>query len=124
MYRKRKRSNTHNRRRATYRPRKRYRPPRPMTKRRRMMNMRTGGIIDTEIKFLDVNRSETALTAPPDCTGMEIQPSSGCTRFFNAPVQVDIPSQIDSLKLKCLSIFIQAFTSCPEATGVHVREIP
>ena len=109
MYRKRKRSNTNNRRRTTYRPRKRYRPHRTKTKRRRMMNMKTGGLLDTEIKFLDVNRSEKALTAPTDCTGMEIQSSSGCKGCLNAPVQGDEPSQRDGTKLKWLSIFIQGY---------------
>ena len=77
MYRKRKRSNTNNRRRTT--ARKWHRPPRPMTKRRRRMNMLTGGLLAPEIKFLDVIRIETTLTAPTYCTGMEIQPCTGCT---------------------------------------------
>ena len=72
-----------------------------------MMNMRNGGILDKEIKFLDVNRRETALRAPKDCTGMEIQPSSGSTGCLNAPVQEDGPSQRDGHKIKCLSIYIQ-----------------
>ena len=67
MYRKGKHSNK-NKRRSTN-ARKWYRPPRTMTKRRRMMNMRTGGLLDPEIKFLDENRRETTLTALTECTG-------------------------------------------------------
>ena len=87
-----------------------------MTKRRRMMNMRTGGLLDTEIKFLDVNRSETALTAPTDCTGKELQHRSGCTGCLNAPVQGDGPSIRVGHKIKCFSIFIQGYIAFPEAT--------
>ena len=52
-----------------------------MTTRRRMMNMRTGGLLDTEIKLFDENRGETALTAPTAGPGMEIQRSSGCVSY-------------------------------------------
>ena len=48
-----------------------------MTKSSRLMNMSTGDLLATEMKFLDVNRRETALAAPTDFTGIQIQPSSG-----------------------------------------------
>ena len=86
--------------------------------------MRTGGLFDTEIKILAENRRETTLTAPTDCTGMEIQPSSGCTGYLNAQVQGDGHSQSDGHKIKCLSIFIQGYIAFPEATGDQVSQMP
>ena len=48
-----------------------------MTTRRRMMYMRNGGLLDIEIKILDVNRSDKEKTATTDSTGMEIQHRTG-----------------------------------------------
>ena len=79
MDRKTKRTNTNNKRRTTYRPRKRYRPPRTMTKIKRIINMSTGGLLNPEIKFLDVNISETPLKALTHFKIMAIQPTSGYT---------------------------------------------
>ena len=70
-----------------------------------------------------MDRSETALTAPTDCTGMEIQPSYGCTGCLNAAVQGNGPSQREGQKKKCISIFIQGYIVFPEATGDQVREM-
>ena len=86
-----------------------------------MMNMRIGGLLNTEIKFIEVNRRETALTAQTDWTGMALQPSSGCTRWLNAPVYGDGPSQRDGHKIKCIYIFIQGYIDFPEATRDQER---
>ena len=88
------------------------------------MIMRTGGLLDTEIKILDANRRERALIVQTTCTGMEIQPSSGCTGCLNAPVHGDGPSHRAGHKIICLSLFIQGYIASPEATGEQVREMP
>ena len=86
--------------------------------------MITARLLDTYIKFLDMNIGETALTAPTVLTGMEIQHSTGCTGCLITPVQGDGPSQRDGHKIKCVSIFIQGYIAFPEATGDRVRKMP
>ena len=95
-----------------------------MTNSTRLINMSTGGLFDIEIKSLDVNRSETVLTAPTDCIGMEILPSSGCTGCLNELVQGDGPSIRAGHKINCLSMFIQGYIAFRDATADKVREMP
>lgn len=60
-----------------------------------------------ELKYLDCSRTLVALTAPVDCSGGEINPTSGCTGCLSAPAQGDAFNQRDGSKITLKSILIQ-----------------
>lgn len=63
------------------------------------LNQRTGGLLGIEKKFLDIQRSGLALTAPTGAEGGEINPSAGCTGCLSAPAQGDGPTNRDGNKI-------------------------
>lgn len=70
------------------------------------MNYRTGGLLSIENKFLDTYSDGTAIPAPADCSGGEMQPAGGCTGCLSAPAQGDSPSQRDGKKIVITSLFL------------------
>lgn len=69
-------------------------------------------MLGIELKFLDTTKTQTALTAPTDCSGGEYPPSSGCTGCLNAPAQGDGPTNREGNKIVCKSIFLQGQINC------------
>lgn len=72
---------------------------------RRTMAKYTG--LALELKYLDCARTLLALTAPTDCSGGEINPTSGCTGCLSAPAQGDTFEQRDGTKITIKSILVQ-----------------
>jgi len=64
-----------------------------------LQNIRTGGLLGIEKKFLDIPRTGIALTAPTDATGGEIPPTSIVTGCYSAPAQGDGPTNRDGNKI-------------------------
>lgn len=60
-----------------------------------------------ELKYLDCGRTLTVLTAPIDCSGGEINPSSGCTGCISAPALGEAFNQRDGSKITMKSILVQ-----------------
>jgi hypothetical protein len=71
---------------------------------RASQNVRQGGFIDQEIKFLDTAKSATVIVA--STTGAEQPPTSGCTGCLSAPAQGDGPSNRDGKKIIAKSILV------------------
>jgi len=67
-------------------------------------NLRTGGLLGIERKFLDTSKGSTALTAPTDAAGGEFNPTSGC---LSAPAQGDGPTNRDGNKIVVQSCLVQ-----------------
>lgn len=76
---------------------------------RSRVNLAYQGLLAIERKFLDCVRTSTAVPASTDFTGLEIQPSSGCTDCLSAPSQGDGPTQRDGHKINILSIYVSGF---------------
>lgn len=62
--------------------------------------------LGVEKKFLDVPCTSTALTAPTDASGGEIQPTSVVTGCLSAPAQGDGPSNRDGSRIGIKSILV------------------
>ena len=114
---------------ATYRLRKRLKPGKtppfrlPMTRKSAtqrlrsrltrarnlgLVNVRTGGLLGVETKFLDMAISAVAIPAPTDASGGELDPTgSGCTGCLSAPAQGDTASSRDGFKISMKSIQIE-----------------
>ena len=80
-------------------------------------NIRTGGLLGIEKKYLDVTRTVVNLTAPTDCSGGEINPSGGCTGCLSAPAQGDAYNERDGSKIVLKSILVQGIISCATSAG-------
>lgn len=72
-----------------------------------LKNIRTGGLLAIETKFLDVPRTALALTSPADASGGEINPSSIVTGCLSAPAQGDGPQNREGMKIAMKSILIK-----------------
>lgn len=69
-----------------------------------LRNMRTGGLLGIERKFLDVPFGATALTAPTNSAGGEIPPSGVVTGCYTAPALGDGPTNRDGNKIVVTSL--------------------
>lgn len=91
---------------------------------RPVKNIRT---LTEELKFLDMAKGVTALTAPTDATGGEMDPSSGCTGCLSAPAQGDGANQRDGNKIIMKNIYITGNITCDaienSATAKHVGTV-
>lgn len=74
-------------------------------------NVRTGGLLGLEVKFLDAPRTLTAIASPADATGGEMDPSSVITGCLSAPAQGDGPSNRDGNRIAMKSIYITGLIS-------------
>ena len=73
------------------------------------MNMRTAGLLATEIKFFDIPRSEFDIPVTDNASGLEIQPSSLSVDSLVATAQGDGPTQRDGHKAKILSLLLKGY---------------
>lgn len=72
-----------------------------------LRNIRTGGYLGIEKKFLDVVASQVSIPAPTDCSGGEMQPETPAgINCLSAPAQGDSESQRDGKKIIMKSIFV------------------
>jgi len=84
----------------------------PMTFRRggrswALRNLRTGGLLSIENKFLDCGLTPTAVLASTTASTGEVQPDSGCTGCLSAPAQGDGSSQRDGKQIALNSIQVK-----------------
>lgn len=78
----------------------------------RLLNMRTGGLLGIETKFLDVTASvEQNITAPVDASGGEIQPASGAVGCLNAPAQGSSSSEREGRQIAMRNIYVQGMVA-------------
>jgi len=73
----------------------------------RPMNVRTGGLLGVEKKYLDCARTLTPLLAPTDMSGIEIAPTSGSTGCLSAPATGDAFNNRDGQKIQAKSILVK-----------------
>jgi len=100
----------------------RYQAPRSQI---RAANVRTGGLLGIEVKYLDAPRTGLALVAPTDATGGEVPPSSVVTGCLSAPAQGSGPTNREGKKIMIKSIFVNGVITTPAAEGVtNARNIP
>lgn len=70
-------------------------------------NLRSGGFLGMENKFLDVSlNAGVAIPAPTDCTGGEMQPDQGCTGCLSSPAQGDGSQNREGKQIIINKIFI------------------
>uniref|UniRef100_UPI0040489AF4 capsid/nuclear shuttle family protein n=1 Tax=Aliarcobacter sp. TaxID=2321116 RepID=UPI0040489AF4 len=72
-----------------------------------LRNMRTGGLLGIETKFLDTSYDPAALAAGTDCSAGEHPPNQGCVGCLTAPAQGDSSSERDGNKIVVKSILLQ-----------------
>jgi len=74
---------------------------------RNKLNLRTGGLLSIETKFLDVGLNTAySLTQSSDATSGEIQPDINCIGCLNAPQQGDTSSMRDGKQITMKSILL------------------
>lgn len=88
-----------------------------------LRNMRTGGLLGIEKKYLDTYKSGTTLTAPTDCSGGEMSPTGGCTGCLSAPGQGDSASNREGNKIVVLSALIQGMIHVPSQTNQSTADV-
>lgn len=71
-----------------------------------LANMRTGGFLGIEYKFLDTAWNGVALVASTDGAGGELQPSSGSSGTLSVPAQGDGESNRDGRKYTLKSAWV------------------
>jgi len=71
--------------------------------------MRTAGFLSIERKFLDTSLAATAIPAPSDCTGGELDPSS--TVMVSTPAVGDGEQNRDGKQIVCLYLEIKGTIS-------------
>lgn len=88
-------------------------PPRkrPMYRKSRGRNVRTGGFLGMESKFLDCAWNGVSISTSTDGSGGELQPSSGCTSAISVPSQGDGESQRDGRKYCITSAWVSGIVS-------------
>lgn len=69
-------------------------------------NIRSAGLLGVELKYLDAPKAATALTAPTDASGGEMDPSSVVTGCLSAPAQGDGPTNRDGSKIVMKRIYV------------------
>lgn len=72
-----------------------------------LANIRSGGLLGIETKFLDIALVNRILQTPTDASGGELQPTAGCTGCLTAPEQGDGPTQRDGKKIIIKSVLLQ-----------------
>lgn len=72
----------------------------------RLANLRTGGFLGIEQKFLDCAWDGVSVATSTDGTGGNMQPSSGCTNALSVPAQGDGESQRDGRKYGIRSVWV------------------
>lgn len=70
------------------------------------MNVRTGGFLGIEYKFLDCAWNGVSINTSTDGSGGEMQPSTGCTNAISIPSQGDGESNRDGRKYTIKSIWV------------------
>lgn len=71
-----------------------------------LANMRTGGFLGIEYKFLDCTWNGVAIAESADGAGGELQPSAGCTSAISVPAQGDGESERDGRKYTLKSAWV------------------
>lgn len=93
-----------------YRPAnyKGYRAPKKkkLALKRYARNARIGGFLGLELKFLDCAWNGVTIAASTDGSGLEMQPSAGCTNCISCPGQGDGESQRDGRKFVIKSFWV------------------
>ena len=64
-----------------------------------LRNVRTGGLLGIEKKFLDTSLDATAIAASANAAGAEYPPDAGCTGCLTAPAQGDTSSNREGNKI-------------------------
>lgn len=69
-------------------------------------NLRTGGFLGLELKFLDCAWNTVTINTSTDGSSGEVQPSSGCTGCISVPAQGDTESSRDGRKYTIKSVYL------------------
>jgi len=96
------------------RPAKRQRRAAP--RRKRSYNVRYGGFLGIENKFLDCAWNGVTINSSTDGTGAELQPSSGCTSAISVPAQGDGESQRDGRKYCIKKVWVSGLIDTTAAS--------
>lgn len=83
---------------------------------RAQQNVRTGGLLGIEKKYLDCNRTLLTLTAPTDIAGSEISPTAGtggCVGCLSSPGTGSAFNQRDGAKIQLKSILVKGMILVP-----------
>jgi len=88
-----------------------------------MRNLRTGGLLGIEKKFLDCNLSSTAFAAPTNATGGEFPPTAGSTGCYSAPAQGDGPTNRDGNKIVIVQMDWKGTISCASQADQTAADI-
>jgi len=87
-----------------------------------LRNMRTGGLLGIETKYLDLGINN-ALVATTDATGGECQPDSGSTGCLTAPAQGDGSQNRDGKKIVVKSILVTGTISSVVQTAQNSADV-
>lgn len=101
------------------RKKRRFSTQRKLEKGRAMgiRNIRTGGLLGVETKFLDCALANGTPSSSAIGTGGEMNPSSGCTGCLSAPGQGDGAQQREGNKIALKSILVKGCASVPAVAG-------
>lgn len=88
-----------------------------------LKNVRTGGLLGLEVKYLDMALVNYSPTSPTDGSGAEADPTgTGCTGCLSAPAQGDTASSRDGFKIVAKSIQVEGVLSAAAQTDQTVAD--
>lgn len=92
-----------------------------MRRRRTAANIRTAGFLGIENKFYDTSLGATALLAPTDAAGAEVDPST--TSMISTPAVGDSEQNRDGKRIVINSVQIRGFINAPGALNQTTGQI-
>jgi len=85
---------------------------------RALLNVRTGGYLGIELKFLDCAFNDVVIAqGTSDSTGLELQPTSGCTDCISIPAQGDGSSNRDGRRWTVKGAWLHGLVEFTAATA-------
>lgn len=95
-----------------------YRPRMTQSMALAVLSRRTAGYVGLERKFLDASLANTALVAPTDASGGEIDANVNCSGCLSAPAIGDGPSNRDGRQISISNITIKGSIDINPQSGI------
>jgi len=90
---------------------------------RALANVRTGGLLGIETKFLDCQATDLDIPSPTGAAGGEMNPEGGCTGCLTAPATGDGPTNRDGNRIAMKSILVKGLVQTSNQSAQSAADI-